>query len=319
MKQVRVEDVPVVKHTAFTHPESYDCSSLCQPPVNQGSCGSCWAIAAVQCAADRMGGGVKLSHRHLNDCADNCVTWRGRLGCSQDCEGGFLTAAFEYMRRHGVVSESKYRRGQCADRAARWKIDGFYILHQHPDLYGVTNARKRPSRMPGPAALATTVRSVCEDIYLHGPVAACMNMYSDFIPFSRTARPGAVYRVGWQGDRSADDQVGDVRWSKSNPGPAGVHFVTGHAVSIMGWGTAPDGTPYWIIRNSWGGRTGRGGYLKMLRGHNCSGIESDVEAPVVQGGMMPQQQSFITSSQLTPLVLVLAVLVIVVVLIVTTV
>jgi len=39
-----------------------------------------------------------------------------------------------------------------------------------------------------------------------------------------------------------------------------------HAVSIVGWGTESDGTPYWFIRNSWGEAWGINGYMKLIRG-----------------------------------------------------
>jgi hypothetical protein len=49
----------------------------------------------------------------------------------------------------------------------------------------------------------------------------------------------------------------------------------GHAVAIIGWGTE-NGTPYWIIRNSWGKYWGDGGYFRMIRGSNDCGIEENV-------------------------------------------
>lgn len=65
------------------------------------------------------------------------------------------------------------------------------------------------------------------------------------------------------------------------------HYVTGkllggHAVKILGWGVE-DGTPYWLIANTWNTHWGDKGFFKILRGTNHCGIESHIIAglPVV--------------------------------------
>ena len=51
----------------------------------------------------------------------------------------------------------------------------------------------------------------------------------------------------------------------------------GHAIKIMGWGTE-NGSPYWLVANSWNTDWGDHGYFKILRGHDECGIESSVVA-----------------------------------------
>ncbi|KAM7300385.1 uncharacterized protein ISCGN_020949 [Ixodes scapularis] len=40
-----------------------------------------------------------------------------------------------------------------------------------------------------------------------------------------------------------------------------------HAIRILGWGTE-NGTPYWLVANSWNEYWGDKGYFKILRGTN---------------------------------------------------
>ncbi|KAK2727202.1 uncharacterized protein LOC136025399 [Artemia franciscana] len=47
-----------------------------------------------------------------------------------------------------------------------------------------------------------------------------------------------------------------------------------HAVIIVGYGTSVDGTPYWIVQNTWGTSWGMNGYILVRRGVNMCGIES---------------------------------------------
>ncbi len=49
----------------------------------------------------------------------------------------------------------------------------------------------------------------------------------------------------------------------------------GHAIKILGWGVE-NGTPYWLVANSWNEDWGDKGFFKILRGKNECGIESSI-------------------------------------------
>ncbi|CAO2141123.1 unnamed protein product [Urochloa humidicola] len=53
-----------------------------------------------------------------------------------------------------------------------------------------------------------------------------------------------------------------------------------HAVTVIGYGTAEDGSQYWLIKNSWGQTWGEGGYLTLERGANACGVAIQASYPV---------------------------------------
>ena len=53
-----------------------------------------------------------------------------------------------------------------------------------------------------------------------------------------------------------------------------------HAVLAVGYGTDDDGTPYWIVKNSWSDTWGDKGFFKIERGVNMCGIAMCNSVPV---------------------------------------
>ena len=44
-----------------------------------------------------------------------------------------------------------------------------------------------------------------------------------------------------------------------------------HAVALMGWGESEEEGKWWIVKNSWGGDFGEGGYFRIARGLDTNG------------------------------------------------
>ena len=82
-----------------------------------------------------------------------------------------------------------------------------------------------------------------KEIYAHGPVTCSIDVPDDLLEYK-----GGIYedKTGIAGD--------------------------GHDISVVGWGEE-DGTPYWIVRNSWGTYWGEEGFFRIVRGKNNLGIE----------------------------------------------
>uniref|UniRef100_A0A0E0KJ49 Peptidase C1A papain C-terminal domain-containing protein n=1 Tax=Oryza punctata TaxID=4537 RepID=A0A0E0KJ49_ORYPU len=66
-------------------------------------------------------------------------------------------------------------------------------------------------------------------------------------------------------------------------GGAGCGTELNHAVTAVGFGTASDGTGYWLMKNSWGASWGEGGYVRIRRGvgrEGACGIAQMASYPV---------------------------------------
>jgi len=78
---------------------------------NQGSCGSCWAVAAVGALETAMerehGHATPLSHQQLVDCVENRMHCGGEGGC----KGATAELAYERVRKFGISADSTYKSG----------------------------------------------------------------------------------------------------------------------------------------------------------------------------------------------------------------
>ena len=113
----------------------------------------------------------------------------------------------------------------------------------------------------------------------NGPIVVALNAPSDLFYYS-----GGIYTFK-DTDKANFDINGISRWEKTN-----------HAVAGVGYGVSPEGTKYWIIKNSWGRHWGNNGYFKLKRGTDDIAVESmavhfDVEDSDKSDGCLPTRYS----------------------------
>ncbi|RHN43806.1 putative dipeptidyl-peptidase I [Medicago truncatula] len=87
--------------------------------------------------------------------------------------------------------------------------------------------------------------------------------------FKYTGLPVVSYANEWK------TRIIGVYW-----GPPVPFHLTNHTVLLVGCGVH-NKTRYWIVRNTWGTNFGDGGHIKIVRGQNCFGIESEIWVPII--------------------------------------
>jgi len=231
-------------------PDSYDprddypfCSSM-KMVRDQSACGSCWAVGSVAAMSDRA---------CIAENKDVVLSAADMLACSGGggCNGGQPSAAFMYWNEDGVVTEAcdPYPFPSC----------DHHIPHSDnpcpSELYPTPSCNRTCSNGASwnddkhyavDVYYLDTPDEIQAELYNKGPCEASFAVYEDFEVYS-----SGIY-----------------------------HHVSGellgyHAVKLLGYGVE-DGTPYWLLTNSWNENWGEKGFFRMLRGSNECGIEEEV-------------------------------------------
>lgn len=250
---VNVEDLPTEFDARAKWPSCRSISEI----RDQSSCGSCWALAAVESMTDRQCIHKQENFHYSAEDLTSCC-----YECGDGCNGGDPYAAMVYWKDTGIVSGGQYGSKKGCRPYSLQKCehhvpgplpncDKFHFNTPSCDKhcessYNVTYNKdlhfaKEVYQVRG------GVKNIMKEIYENGPVEAAFDVYSDFVSYK-----SGVY----QRSRSAS-------------------YLGGHAVRMLGWGVE-DGVEYWLMANSWNEGWGDKGYFKILRGKDECGIEDDI-------------------------------------------
>ncbi|KAF6217106.1 hypothetical protein GE061_001459 [Apolygus lucorum] len=237
--------------------------------LDQSGCGSCWAVAVASTFSDRLCVGTNgkfslpISAEELTSCS-----------VGGGCAGGLDTLAWWYAYRSGVVTGGEFNSNIGCQPYELPPCEHAFINGTRIPCYDV----KIPNYGRGPACqekcsnadyktsfasdkhkiknitLYADNKSVQEDMMKNGPVETNFKVFEDFIHYK-----SGVY--------------------KHVTGPP----LGGHAVRVLGWGVE-EGTPYWLVANSWNSDWGDKGLFKILRVKfviNCQHSNQQMVSPTI--------------------------------------
>ena len=251
------------------------------PVLHRSAFHTGWAFAAASAASDRMciaSGGTNMPLSSQDLCFN---------ANSNGCGGGYLTAAWKFIRDSGIVTGAQQQPddGQSDPFKGMGFCSKFKLPHCHhhgpvgKDPYPSEGSKGCPkeSSMQGPTACDSDakaphnnfeadkhgftgtvetyqgVAAMQQAIMSAGPIEVAFTVYADFENYAS----GIYHHV-------SGGQLG------------------GHAVRVVGWGKEGN-TTYWKIANSWNKYWGEHGYFRIVRGSNECGIENQPVANSATG------------------------------------
>ena len=161
------------------------------------------------------------------------------------CNGGLMELTFDWFQQYGGImsmADYPYKGRKQTCKADKTKFD--------PDV--VFNGWEKLGD-PDETWSPVDEDAIKEYLYETGPLAIAMN-----------ADPLQYYSSGI------------INYTARQCDPDGMN----HAVTLVGYGTS-NGTPYWLVRNSWGKSWGEKGYFRVYRGTGVCGINQYITSVVL--------------------------------------
>jgi cathepsin B len=232
---------------------------------NYGDKSQCYSYPLAPCA-----------HHTNSSKYPACGGEGGTPKCARSCTDN-TTLTWRSDKRHGTggysVCQQGDSNGACADAMMQeiynnGPITGMFFVRQSFTSYKSGVYQVRPHSPPARIAPDDT------RLPLAVPLAVSLAVPLAVLP----SRQPACRRPP-MGRRACDVLTPSCVHARQVTHPLRDPMLGGHAIKIMGYGTE-NGTPYWLVANSWNEDWGMGGYFKIKRGVD----ECQIENPVINGG-----------------------------------
>lgn len=293
-------DLPAVFDWRNVNGHDYTSGNLMQHAPGPDYCGACYAFATTSHLNDRFNVARKgawpstqLSVQVLITCGASMPT-----GCS----GGDPSASLKFIHEYGLPDETCHsyqaQNLQCnALAVCQDCMTGFTPTcwgRKHFPMYRIKEyghigpngnvSDLNPLRRS--AVIQDMVVRMKAEIHGRGPIV-CQLACPDPVPNTFDPKHSRGY---------VDDYTPFFNDEGPNYAPFILHNTNytcvggdwancvDHDIVVSGWGEE-NGTPYWLVRNSWGTWWGEGGWFRIIMGINNLGIESgcDFGVPDVDG------------------------------------
>ncbi len=264
------------------------------PPLDQGTCGSCWCMSTTSALSDRFMILKNISGLTLNPLVTvSCATGDGSSGCN----GGLPSTAFTFMENKGAVDIHDDKSCQtwpefCHGTATNPHPTNCDKLPPCTDfsncnyLYKCIKGSTKSGVVvdsKGNVDVAQTIINMKTEIMNNGSIVCCYFIAYDFfcpqLNQEGWKSTNGIYingnyedeMKGRQRPQGMSGNWGDLMMEAGNP--------AGHAVTIVGWSEGDAGSkygtvPYWIVKNSWGEQWNKGGFFKYAMYDEKKGINT---------------------------------------------
>jgi len=216
--------------------------------VDQGACGSCWAIASATVLAAHSeiykGDAPRsFSAQQLVSCVSNPYSCGGKGGC----DGATVELALDHVMRYGLSDENaipyEAKTSTCT-------------LPASMQFLGMTSPKQSIAELTTPGQHVADASMAGTLFGMRGWTRLPENKYEPLMRAISDRGPVAisVAALTWSSYRSGifDNCVKDA--------------VVDHAVTLIGFGYDHSIVQkYWHIQNSWGSGWGEGGTIRLLR------------------------------------------------------